>query len=289
MEKGYVLRQQSKDSDALAVYREAYALRHDAKPLAEMALALEALGNWSQAYALLQQALAAQTHPWIESNRAILDSEFVRIGQRLGRVALVVQPDGASVRINGSAVGTAPLEQLLLLNPGWSTVEVELTGYIPYRHELEIQSGKEYREIVRLTRLSLPPGTSEGRPMGVVGPTHPNRNVKLSRHNPLWLGTALGGLLVATVAVVPWSSANDRVNQLAQECKNNQKCPLGEKSNDVRRLNRITNTLLITGFGIAVTSTVLYLTLPKATPQSGTGVAAWASPRGVAISYSGLY
>ena len=289
MEKGYVLRQQSKDADALAVYREAYALRHDAKPLAEMALALEALGNWSQAYAILQQVLAVRSHPWIESNRAILDSELVRIGQHLGRVALVVQPEGATVRINGSAVGTAPLERPLLLNTGWSTVEVALTGYAPYRHELEIQAGKEYSEVVRLTRLSLAPGTKEGRPMGVVGPTHPSRNVKLSRHNPLWLGTALGGLLVATAAVIPWSSANDKVDRLAQECKNNQKCPFGETSDDVRRLDRISNTLLITGFGIAVTSTVLYLTLPKAAPQGGIGVAAWASSCGVTISYSGLY
>ena len=125
--------------------------------------------------------------------------------------------------------------------------------------------------------------------MGVVGPTHPNRNVKLSRHNPLWLGTALGGVLVATAAVIPWSSANDKVDRLAQDCKNNQKCQFGETSEDVRRLDRVTNTLMITGFGIIVTSTVLYLTLPKATPQGDTGVAAWASPHGVAISYSGLY
>jgi hypothetical protein len=289
MEKGYVLRQQSKDADALAVYREAYALRHDARPLAQIALALEALGNWSQAYTVLQEALAERSHPWIESNRTILDSELVRIGQRLGRVALVVQPEGATVRLNGSLVGTAPLAQPLLLNPGWSTVEVELAGYVPYRHELEIQPGKEYSEVVRLTRPSLPPGPSEGRPMGVVGPTHANRTVKPSRYNPLWLGTALGGVLVAAAAVIPWSSANDRVDQLAQECKGNQKCPFAGTSDDVRRLDRITNTLLISGFGITVTSTVLYLTVPKAAPQGGTGVAAWASPNGVVISYSGLY
>lgn len=193
------------------------------------------------------------------------------------------------MRVNGALVGSAPLDRPLLLNPGWSTVEVELTGYAPYRHELEIQPGKEYREVVRLTRRSLPPSSSRARSVGEFRLTPLSRDIKPSRHNPLWLGTALGGVLVATAAVIPWSSANDKVDQLAQECRGNQKCPFGETSADVRRLDRISNALLISGFGIAVTSTVLYLTLPKAAPQSGTGVTAWASPQGVVISYSGLY
>lgn len=72
MEKGYVLRQQSQDADALAAYSEAYALRHDAKPLAQMALALEgrswdALHWWFNP----QEQPCGSTALWLAQPRSI--------------------------------------------------------------------------------------------------------------------------------------------------------------------------------------------------------------------------
>ena len=286
---GYDLRKQGKDSDALAVYRQAYALRHDTKPLAQIALALEALGQWSQAYPVLQQALSDRQHPWIQSNRVLLEAELARIDQHLGRLFLVIPLAGAGVQINGAPPTLARDDQPLLLNPGWNVVEVELAGYATYRREIEIEAGKQYREIVRLTRRISPRAWSENQDADLVQPIHSRNSVTHPQPNRLWLAGAIGGVLIAAVAIIPWSIANGKVDRLEQDCAVNPRCSFGATSNDVQRLDRVTNALLLSGLGIAATSTVLYLTLPQTVPASGTAVTAWANHNGAGLLYHASY
>ena len=61
-------------------------------------------------------------------------------------VRLMVQPEGAEVRVDGARVGTAPLLSPLVLDPGRHVVSVSMRGYRPYEEAIVLRS-KETRPV----------------------------------------------------------------------------------------------------------------------------------------------
>jgi len=65
--KGVELRRRGRDSDASALFRQAYELSHTPRAAAQLGLCEQALGQWLEAEGHLSEALLAESDPWIAS------------------------------------------------------------------------------------------------------------------------------------------------------------------------------------------------------------------------------
>jgi hypothetical protein len=281
--EGYELRRQWRDAEALKKYQEAYALKKDAKPLAQMALAEQALGHWATAYRLLGEALADRANPWIAEHRDVLQSEREQISSKLVRLTLVIEPVGAAVRIDGRPIGNAPVREPLLLDPGSIVVEISRDGYETLRREFTFKAGQLRQEDFRLSKLRVPVVNEAN---GVVADAARTRaSPESSTRNPIWLGTAVGGAVVLTAAAIPWTMANQKMEALAETCKTDPECDFAEGRRDIRRLDLLTNLLFFTGAGVTVTSSLLYVLAPSPSRLKSSGLSAWMGPAATGISY----
>lgn len=139
--------------------RAARALEQ-ARALAPFAVVLYNLGV---AYERLGQVVEAS-----ETFRAVVDEpgqlnpervaaaqrKLATLAARIGHLAIASEPEGATVRIDGADVGTAPLDDVRL-KQGTHFVEASLRGHLPDRRVVAVEGGK--RATVTLT---LAPTTS---------------------------------------------------------------------------------------------------------------------------------
>lgn len=283
---GYELRKAGQDREAFEKFREAYSLRRDTKSLAQMALAALALDDWAGAYSMLQQALDDPEHPWIRANRSLLETELQRIAMHLGRLNLEIEPVGATVVVDGTLIGTAPLEHPLVLGPRVATVEVTHPGYVTYRQTVQLAPGQQQRGVIHLRRENVV--TPQARPEAPTQQTvaaEPAKRSWFADRNPLWLGGAIAGVAVSLSATIPWAIANRRVGDLEGACRSDENCDFSGVSKSVQQLDVLTNTLLLSGIGVTAVSSVLYLTLPKSPPGSEQRLTGWMSRTSAGVEY----
>jgi hypothetical protein len=122
-ERGVALRREGRDAEALAVFEQAHQQTHSARTLAQVALAEQALGRWARAATHLDAALAAPD-AWVTQNRAALSQARAEIARHVGQIEVRVDRPGASVSVDGVAVGTTPLPAPVAATPGSVTVRV---------------------------------------------------------------------------------------------------------------------------------------------------------------------
>ena len=290
MSAGYELRRVGRDAEALAKYRDAYALRGDTRALAQVALAKAALGDWAGAYHSMRQALSDRQHPWIQENRQVLEAEFERIAKIVSPLTLEVDPPGAAIRINGEPVGTAPLAEPVVLNPGDATLDVVRDGYVPLRRGLHVEPGQRHREVIHLIPIELnAPAIPVGRARE-PSVAHTTKNPAPGRPNPLWLGVAAAGATLSLSAGIPWLVADRKVSRLESKCSTNRDCDVAGTREDVAFLDTLTNVLLFSGVGVAMTSSILYITTKKDDRSLATQHwSPWVAPQSVGIGYTRVY
>src|SRR5579872_6158721 len=67
--RGVALRRQGNDTAALAEFQRARSLSPSPRAVAQVGLALQALGRWAEAEAEIEDALGDAHDPWIAKNR----------------------------------------------------------------------------------------------------------------------------------------------------------------------------------------------------------------------------
>jgi hypothetical protein len=149
LERGVELRRQGRDAEALAVFEEAHAATSSPRALAQVALAHQALGQWLDAEAELVAALETE-HPWIERNRSPLEQALATIRRHLAWLEVLGTPQGATVRLNGRAVGTLPLDEPARVVAGDVRLQVSAEGHETMTRTVSVRPGARAREIVRL-------------------------------------------------------------------------------------------------------------------------------------------
>jgi hypothetical protein len=150
--KGIALRKERHDAEALALFREAYAMQAAPRTRAQIGLAELALGKFLEAEADLQGAMAAATDPWIAKNTDALRAALTTVEDHLAWVT-VTTTKGAEVRIDGRLIGTAPLDGPVRVIAGTVRVEVSRPSELPARRELDAAP----RQKVAITIEALPP------------------------------------------------------------------------------------------------------------------------------------
>lgn len=169
IDKGLDLREAGRDAEALEIFRQAYLQSKEPRALAQIALAEQALGQWVEAEAHLQQALATRD-AWIDARRTPLEGALAAIQKRLAKLTVVIpEVEGAEIRINGKVVGRSPLAKPISVAAGSVVVQVEAEGYFPMSRSRELAPESVAQE--SFTLVSRPPTEAVAATPSVPAPT----------------------------------------------------------------------------------------------------------------------
>jgi tetratricopeptide (TPR) repeat protein len=168
VQQGVAQRRAGQDQLALESFRRAFAITPAARTQAQIALAEQALGQWSDADRDLRAALAATSDEWIQRNRSALEAALNSIASRIATIELSCTTPGARLFVNGRETGTFPLDQPLRVETGTVALEVRLDGYRTVRRAIDVEGGRGYRESFTLVQNVVEP-PDEGGNTGNTG------------------------------------------------------------------------------------------------------------------------
>lgn len=172
-ESGRSYYDQGRYAEALHEFQEAYRLASpDRKPimLYNIGQTQERLGRLPEAIAALRQYLDenpdADDRPQVETR---IENLQVRVDAT--RIALRANEDGASVLVDGAAVGTTPLAEAIRVTPGAHELRVEKEGFRAFSLRVTVPVGEEVAAEATLVSEAAPasgqpataaPAASEG-------------------------------------------------------------------------------------------------------------------------------
>jgi hypothetical protein len=271
--QGIQLRKELRDEEALDAFQRSYALRPTPKARAQIALAEQALGRWLPAERDLQEALGHADDAWIAANRDALDEAGREISRHLATVEIASNVAGASIRVDGEAVGVAPCS--VRVQAGTIFLDAEAPGHETARRRIEVGGGTVAREQIDLVALVPPappvpraePARPE-RPPPTPGPAVADR--------PPWMWIAFGG---AAAALGVGVTAHVVREERAATWNDATSCPPGSKAavcGGVRDAVDTLTVVAVAGYSAAavLTGIGVYLALPR----HAAAVSGWVAP-----------
>ena len=135
---------------ALAKYEQAYDLSKEARLLYNMAICERNLRAYARMQVLLQRYESESGAALSAEDRATVDAALAAIRSLVGKVTLRVDPPGASVTVDGEAVGSAPLAGPIVLDLGKHTVVVKSEGFETAEQSIAIAGGAESAVDIKL-------------------------------------------------------------------------------------------------------------------------------------------
>ena len=138
----------SQFDNAATAFRKAVEAGDDPEARFELAIAEDKLGKLDEAVKQLRIVVAA---PGLRARVAKqAAAKLVELSAKVGVVMLTVVPDGASVTLGGTELGTAPLRAPLVLMPGTYTLSFVAQGFQPKDAEIEVEPGSDTTHAVEL-------------------------------------------------------------------------------------------------------------------------------------------
>ena len=152
---------------AYEAYKAAWALQKSYDIAGNLGNVELKLGKHRDAAEHLTYALESFPPTGERAQQKAIEKKLADAVQEVGRVHVRVSVDGASVTVNGSAAGTAPIAGTLFVEPGTVVVEGKLAGYLDGRRQVEIAKGGE--ETVTLSLVPVSPPRRSVVPGAVLG------------------------------------------------------------------------------------------------------------------------
>jgi hypothetical protein len=211
IQKGLSLREAGNDEEALGVFQQAYVLSPDPRAAAQLGTCEQALGRWTDAESHLIEATRARgAHPWINRNYEPLRQALEDVKAHIARIEVVGSPAGATVSVNGLAVGPLPLARPLRVNEGKVYLQLSARGYRRRTESLLLSGGQFQRVSLDLEAEGTPAPVAlpavrtrgAGAPAAAVT-TEPTPQVAGDDGGVLgrwWFWTGVGAVVVGAVA-----------------------------------------------------------------------------------------
>jgi hypothetical protein len=142
-EQGDKLMEELKYAEAYALYLRAYDLSADPALLYNEGRVLEAMGEYPDALAKIEQ-FARAAPPEMKARVPALDELIAELKGRIGTLEVTSNVAGARVLARGKVVGTIPTVDApvrFALRAGTVAVEVSADGYEPYQQSLDVAGG----------------------------------------------------------------------------------------------------------------------------------------------------
>jgi hypothetical protein len=139
--KGVALRRQGRNTEALALFKQAHELAPTGRTLAQMGMAEQSLRAWTDSEDHLGQALESGD-TWVEKNRVVLADMLSVVKSHVGTVELI-GPVGVPVQLDGREVGRLPMSPLRR-NEGPLRVEIGKGDHV-WRTEVTVGGAQTAR------------------------------------------------------------------------------------------------------------------------------------------------
>jgi len=133
-------------AEARALFEQAHALRPSARTLRGLGMASFELKNYVRAEQELRSALDETRQPLTAAQRAELTALLQRIERYVGKLVVKVQPETATVLLDGAAI---PHE--IELELGQHELSVQADGYHTLTRNIAIEGGKQQTLELSLT------------------------------------------------------------------------------------------------------------------------------------------
>lgn len=264
-------------------------------------------------------------HSTDESARREAERRLIACRRFVGSVSVTIDTPGATVTVDGAAVGQAPLDGELWLEPGTHTLKAQRHGHLPAEKTLEITVGDKLIVELKLgpnTAPSAAPSASAPltlRPKRLESAAH-RADTSVSANDNLKFYSIIGGSVLGAAALglgVLWTlgassdedSANALLAQLKAEgdpelAKTNSSCtgaagPPPAKCDDLKharesvdRSRNLATGAFITG-GVLLAGTVsAYFLWPEQqepTGKSALHFAPWSEGKANGVQLSGTF
>jgi tetratricopeptide (TPR) repeat protein len=290
LNQGVQLRRDGKDEEALRVFRRAYEGWPSPRVLAQIGLAEQALGQWTDARRDLVRALEGHDDSWIKKNESVLREGLRAAETHLG--ALVVESDvpGAELWIQGARVATLPMRPLYR-EPGAVDVEVRARGHASTKMQIALEAGRSTYLRMALETPQAPPAVEAGAPRPLEAPSLESERPSASvQRTAAWM-TAAGTVGFLAAGIV----AHVEREQLASKYNDPALCSFGgltreERCAAYRQDANLFQTFAVVGYStagaLAVTSLLLFVTEPRsAAPRAGVVVSPWGAHAQLSTSF----
>jgi hypothetical protein len=146
------LREAGNDREALPLLQQAVSIDPTPRARAQLALGQQGLGSWVDAEQGLVAVLASRRDPWVQKNRALLETALATVQRQLGWLEVEVDVPGATVTLNGAIVGAIPLPGAVRVSAGVISLKVTAPGYAPVARLVQVAAGEHARETLALQR-----------------------------------------------------------------------------------------------------------------------------------------
>ena len=119
---------------------------------------------------------------------------------KLGQIKVTCATDGADVTVDGKAVGSTPLGEMVWTTPGRHQVAVQHPGFSPAIEDVVVSAGKPTAIGFDLRPIDLRPANGTGAPVAIVGgaPAAPPPRKPIYRRAWFWI--AAGAVVAAGAA-----------------------------------------------------------------------------------------
>lgn len=266
LRRGIALRIAQNDEGALPLFREAYARQPDPRSAGQLGLAEQALGRWLDAERHLREAVAAGDDPWVRRNRVYLDEALAANASHVAQLVLLGGVAGASVRLDGVAVGALPLPEPLRALAGAVTLELRAEGYYDLSRRLVLAPGINREDVAQrpLARAEPPPAPAATPAPTVapapIAPVAPPPTPHPRRPSPPGAALRIGGWTAVSLALaagvlgaLALASRNDAATAYNADCPAEPPAGQGPSTlcGSLTDRGALMTALSITGFTLA--------------------------------------
>lgn len=276
--QGNALYKQQRYAEAKAAFEQAFKLKRSHDIAANLGFAELKLGLQRDA----AEHLAFAVKNWPPTGKAEnRESALHWLGIAKGAVMtlkVTVNVDGATVLVDGKAVGTSPLETEVFVDPGTRTIGARLAGYADAEHAVQATQGGEQKVEIALV-AAPPPGPAGG---GGRGPTPPPTPARRSVVPGAVLGGVGGAALVTGIGLIVAGAGklSTSKTESQQVLDAHKSCVAGATNYDTQQCASLASTAstsdtldrvglgFLVGAGAAAVGSVVYFVWPAAKPSA---------------------
>jgi len=173
LREGNVLYEKGEYAAALHRYKGAYGKLQSPKILLNIGTTLRRLNRDNEAAEAYEIYLSRVGLEVPAEKKAQVREALDEINQKVGRLRIEVNVEGATVRLDGELKGASPLGAPVRVDPGLHRIEAERDGYHPDTKDVEIAAGDIDLVVLRLEQIRPPPPTDPVPPPPPPAPPLP--------------------------------------------------------------------------------------------------------------------
>jgi hypothetical protein len=267
--------------------REAWGLKHSYDIAANLAIFEAELGKWRDAAEHMTFALKNFPTSGKREHRGLGEQMLSKALPHVTALTITTNVDKAQVLVDGRSAGTAPLADVVFVDPGPHVLTATLAGYQPAQARVDARKGASQDVALTLLKEAAPPPTRRSVVPGAV------------------LGGVAGAALVTGIGLfaagrskgASGTQLRDAILSVHHSCVMDA-ANYDARCTDVENSSTAANTLqkvgvgLMAGAGVAAVGTVIYFVLPPSSAgatSSGLRVSPLLSPSSGGLIFSGAF